>query len=101
LALVWFGLRRSKLKAELAAAALEAGKQRAIGQSPEDVQRAVEERMAAQAADRARKEAEALMALKVPAVVTKKTETLTKHIAAEAKTQPAALAQVVRSWLNG
>ncbi len=41
------------------------------------------------------------MQLKLPAVSTKKTEVLTKHIAAEAKKDPAAMAQVVRSWLHG
>ncbi len=32
---------------------------------------------------------------------TKKTDVLTKHIAAEIKKDPAVLAQVVRSWLHG
>jgi flagellar biosynthesis/type III secretory pathway M-ring protein FliF/YscJ len=41
------------------------------------------------------------MALKVPVVATKKIEVLTKHIAAEAKSNPTALAQVVRTWLDG
>ena len=41
------------------------------------------------------------MKLKMPEVTTKKTEILTKHIAAEAKNNPALMAQVVRSWLNG
>ena len=57
--------------------------------------------MAEQAAQQARREAEELMRLKMPEVSTKKTEVLTKHIAEEAKKNPALMAQVVRSWLNG
>jgi len=67
----------------------------------DDMQRKMEAHMADQALQQARQEAEALMALKTSAVSTKKTEVLTKHIAAEAKKDPTAMAQVVRSWLNG
>ena len=42
----------------------------------------LEAQMAGQAREQARQEAEALMKLKLPAVQTKKTEVLTKHIAA-------------------
>jgi flagellar M-ring protein FliF len=96
-----FVLRRSrKRKAELAPA-LDAAKARQIGPSPEDVERQIEERLAEQAADHARKEAEALMALKLPAQPTKKTEVLTKHIVVESKKNPASMAHVIRSWING
>ena len=48
-----------------------------------------------------RKEAEMMMQLKLPDVQTKKTEVIRKHLVAEAKKDPAAMAQVVRTWLNG
>ena len=49
----------------------------------------LEAQLAEQAAEKAGMDAEALMKLKLPAVATKKTEVLTKHIAAEAKRIPA------------
>ena len=58
-------------------------------------------RMAEQAAEKAKQEVEALMKLKLPEVSTKKTEVLTKHIAAETKKDPTAMAQVMRTWLHG
>ena len=42
-----------------------------------------------------------MLQLKLPEVQTKKTEVIKKHIAAEAKKDPTAMAQVVRTWLNG
>jgi flagellar biosynthesis/type III secretory pathway M-ring protein FliF/YscJ len=56
--------------------------------------------MTEQAALQAKKEAEELMKLRIPVVSTKKTEVLTKHIGAEAKKDPALMAQVIRSWLS-
>jgi flagellar M-ring protein FliF len=61
----------------------------------------VAKQIAAQSAEQARIEAEQLMALKVPAQKSQKTQVLSKHIATEAATDPAALARVVRTWLNG
>jgi flagellar M-ring protein FliF len=61
----------------------------------------LEAQLAEQAAEKIRLDAEALMKLKLPAVATKKTDVLTKHIAAEAKRDPVVMAQVVRSWLHG
>jgi flagellar biosynthesis/type III secretory pathway M-ring protein FliF/YscJ len=57
--------------------------------------------MAGQVGEQARKDAEAMLQLKLPEVQTKKTEVIKKHIAAEAKKDPTAMAQVVRTWLNG
>ena len=51
--------------------------------------------------EKARSEAEQLMALRVPVVKTQKMEVLTKHLANEAKTEAENMAQVVRTWLNG
>jgi flagellar M-ring protein FliF len=94
-------LRRTrKRKAEMTAA-IEGARTKQIGSTPADVERQIEERLAEQSAEHSRKEAEALMALKIPVQSTKKTEILTKHIIAEAKKDPVSMAHVIRSWLNG
>jgi len=80
-------------------AAIDAGSPKPL--STDDVQKQLEGRMAEQQAEHARLEVEALMALKLPVVKTKKTEVLMKHIAAETKTDADSLARVVRTWLNG
>jgi flagellar M-ring protein FliF len=95
--------KKKKIAAEEAAKALEAATEqtKVAAMTPEDIQKQIEGRMAEQAANQARAEAEELMKLKMPDVATKKTEVLTKHIAAETKKDPTAMAQVVRSWMNG
>ena len=95
--------RRSKRVAAKAAAqaigaAKAAGK---LGLSVEDAQKNLEARLAGQVGEQARKDAEAMLLLKLPEVQTKKTEVIKKHIVAEAKKDPTAMAQVVRTWLNG
>jgi len=91
--------KNKRLKAELAAAALEAAKPQ---ESPiEHAQKDLEGRIAGQANEQERKEAEMMMQLKLPEVQTKKTEVIKKHLVAEAKKDPTAMAQVVRTWLNG
>jgi flagellar M-ring protein FliF len=91
---------KKRVAAEAAAAALEASK---ANDKPtvEDAQKNLEARMAGQIGEQARKDAEAMLQLQLPEVQTKKTEVIKKHIAAEAKKDPTAMAQVVRSWLNG
>jgi len=93
--------RSRKKKAIRIAAALEAAQRQDLPATPEDAGNQIEARMADHAVDQARKEAEALGTLKIPATSSKKTAVLTKYIAAEAKKNPTASAQVVRSWLNG
>lgn len=61
----------------------------------------LEARLAEQAAEQQRLEAEALLSFKLPPVTTKKSDVLVKHIATEVKQDPVAMAHVVRSWLNG
>jgi flagellar M-ring protein FliF len=96
------GGNKRKIAAEAARAALASARAKELAPpTPEDLQRQLETQMAEQAALHAKKEAEELMKLKMPAVSTKKTEVLAKHITAEAKKDPALMAQVVRSWLNG
>jgi flagellar biosynthesis/type III secretory pathway M-ring protein FliF/YscJ len=77
--------------AEAGLAALEAGS---------GVEAQLQEKLSEQAAMKARLEQEALQSLKLPAVKTKKTEALTKHLAEEAEKEPEAMAQLVRTWLN-
>jgi flagellar M-ring protein FliF len=92
--------KKKRIRMELAAAAaLEAAQDGET--SVEDAQKSLEARLAGQLGEQARKDAEAMMQLKLPEVSTKKTDVIKKHIAAEAKKDPAAMAQVVRSWLNG
>ena len=101
LSLGWLVIRRkkAKLRAEQAAAALSAAQAKELP-SPENLEKELEARIDERAAEVARKEAEALMKLKLPSVATKKTTVLARHIVAESKKDPEALAQVVRSWLN-
>ena len=66
-----------------------------------DAEKELEARLAEQVALQQKQDAEAILALKIPAVSTKKTDVLTKHIAQEVKKDPVAMAHVVRNWLNG
>jgi len=91
--------KKKRVAAELATQALEAGKNKEP--SVADAQKDLEARMAGQVGEQARRDAEAMLQLKLPEVQTKKTEVIKKHIAAEAKKDPTAMAQVVRTWLNG
>lgn len=59
----------------------------------------LEARLAEQAARQQQLEAEALSALKLPPVTTKKTEVLVKHLSETVKKNPASTAQILRSWL--
>jgi len=85
--------RRTPPKAELAPAALP----------PAPPVPAFEERAMAQIAEseaeQRRQEQEVLNALKLPAA-TKKGEVLRKHITEEAKKDPVAVAQLIRTWLS-
>lgn len=48
----------------------------------------------------ARAEAELLRSIRVPELTTKKAEVLVKHITEQAKREPIAMAQLLRSWLS-
>jgi flagellar M-ring protein FliF len=91
--------RKRQIAAELAAQALAAARPKENRVA--DAQKDLEDRIAGQVGEQARKDAEAMLQLKLPEVQTKKTEVIKKHIAAEAKKDPTAMAQVVRTWLNG
>jgi flagellar M-ring protein FliF len=99
-ALLRRGRKSGRSMEATATPAIEGAKPRPL-QTPQEVERQIEGRFAEQAAINARDEAEALLALKSTNAKTKKTDLLTKHITAEANTNAAPLAQVVRTWLNG
>jgi len=94
--------RKSKVSSvttQKAIAAAEGDELPAIEEGP-GVASKMKERLVEQASLKARLEEEALRSLKLPSVKTKKTEVLTKHISEEAQKDPAAMAQLVRTWLN-
>lgn len=93
--------RRKKKRIQMETAAELAAAKATESPTVEDAQKNLEARMAGQVGEQARKDVEAMLQLKLPEVKTKKTEVIKKHIAAEAKKDPTAMAQVVRSWLNG
>jgi flagellar biosynthesis/type III secretory pathway M-ring protein FliF/YscJ len=65
-----------------------------------DAGRQFEARIAEQSAQKQRLDTEALLALKLPPVTTKKSEVLTKHIGEAAKKDPTLMVHVLRSWLE-
>jgi flagellar M-ring protein FliF len=79
--------RRAELPGELPA-----------GSTPDQLQAQIENRLAEQAEQRQKQEAEALNALKLPPV-TKKSAVLTKHISEQAKKDAAGMAHVLRAWM--
>jgi len=93
--------KKKRIAAEMAAAELEARKAKELAGSSQGVEQKLQEQLDQQSAEKAKREAEALLSLKLPAVSTKKTEVLVKHIAAETKKDPTAMSQVVRTWLHG
>jgi flagellar M-ring protein FliF len=94
-------LRRKRRQANVGMLAALGGHAAAEIASPADAaQRELESRLADQQAAKQRLEAEALSALKLPPVTTKKAEVLTKHIAETVKKDPVGAAQILRTWLN-
>lgn len=55
---------------------------------------------AAEDSDRARAEAEVLRSIKGPEITTKKAEVLIKQLVEQAKREPTAMAQLMRSWIQ-
>jgi len=92
--------KKKRIAAQATAAIASAGAEHSLAPSAEELEKQMEARLAEQASLQARQDAEELMKLKLPVVATKKTEILTKHIAAETKKDPTVMAQVVRSWLT-
>jgi flagellar M-ring protein FliF len=97
---VVFKMKRKRVSATVTAGLGAAGSdRRAIG-GRLDSQKALETELAEEAAAKEQQDREVLKSLKLPAITTKKTEVLVKHIGMETKKDPAVMAQVIRSWLN-
>lgn len=102
LALLWIRRRRGRRRKRVEIReALPAGQQQAAleGAAETDAGRQFEARLAEQAARKQQLEAEALSSLKLPPVTTKKAEVLAKHLVEAVRKEPAAAAQILRSWL--
>jgi flagellar M-ring protein FliF len=92
--------RRRRRKTVELQAALPGGAAQPSLEAPEaSAAEQLEARLAEQAARKQQLEAEALSALKLPPVGTKKTEVLAKHLVETVKKDPVAAAQILRSWL--
>ncbi len=73
----------------------------ASGDDPaERVSKEMEAKLAEQQALREKQAQDVLNSLKLPQVSTKKTEVLAKHVAEEAKKDPAVTAHLIRTWLH-
>ena len=96
------GKKKKKVVAEPLSRALEPAMPGGAGPSvPVQTEKNVQTQIPASAAEQAPKNAAALAQLKLPTGSANTTEVLAKHIAGEAKKDPTAIAQVVRSWLHG
>jgi len=69
-------------------------------ESGDSAAKQMEAQIAEQTAIKKQQEIEAVRALKLPQVTTKKSEVLTKHIAEEAKKDATTMVQVLRNWIN-
>ena len=92
--------RRRKRRAQVSVPkAIEGPAEAAPGEGGSPVSE-VQKQLAEQLEMKKRLEEEAIQQLKLPKVKTKKVEVLTKHLTEEAGKDPAAMAQLVRTWLN-
>jgi len=99
---LWWWRRRRRRRAQVSvpkaiAAGSESEAPALEGSTPASE---VQKQLAEQLEMKKRLEEEAVEQLKLPQVKTKKAEVLTKHLAEEAGKDPAAMAQLVRTWLN-
>jgi flagellar M-ring protein FliF len=98
--LFWLKRRARRKKAAAMVQAIAAGEATpAIEGATDEFGKRLKDQLAEQAALKERQTIEALQSLKIP-IHTKKSEVLVKHISEEAKKDPAAAAQIIRSWLN-
>jgi flagellar biosynthesis/type III secretory pathway M-ring protein FliF/YscJ len=98
--LFWLRRRARRKKAAAMVQAIAAGEAApAIEGATDEFGKRLKDQLAEQAALKERQTIEALQSLKIP-IHTKKSEVLVKHISEEAKKDPAAAAQIIRSWLN-
>ncbi len=92
-------LKRGGKKAEMAAQ-IAAGQPVGAIEAADTAGKEMEAQIAEQVAMKKQQEIEAMRALKLPQVTTKKAEVLTKHIAEEAKRDASSMVQVLRNWMN-
>ena len=99
--LLWFR-RRARRKKSVAIVQALAGADAAgeIEGGTDDFGKRLKNQLAEQTALKEKQTLDALNSLKIPAIHTKKSEVLVKHISEEAKKDPATAAQIIRSWLN-
>ncbi len=92
--------RKKQAKPVETPAQIEAAARSLAAQAAEDISKKLQGQLDEQAATRERQQMEAMNTLKLPQVTTKKAEVLTRHIHEEAKKDPKAMAQLLRTWLN-
>ncbi len=80
-------------------ASVEATQERALNAS-DDAANSYEGQLASRAANQERLDSEALSALKLPSVGSKKSEVLAKHLKKAVKDDPAGSAQLLRTWMR-
>jgi flagellar M-ring protein FliF len=100
LGLWWFLKKWRKRRQVTLQAALPPGAPGAPALPSSEAGQQLESRLAEQVAQRDRQELEALNAIKLPPVTTKKAEVLTKHLVETVKKDPVSTAQVLRTWLR-
>lgn len=103
LAVLWAWRRRNRRREVMLQAAVAEGASPLglpAGEMVRHAERQLEARLAEQEALRERQEAEALSAIKMPTVTTKKAEVLTKHLVESAKKDPVGMAHILRTWLG-
>lgn len=96
----WFLRRRRGRKGVTLQGALPPGAPGAPALPSSEAGQQLESKLAEQVALRDRQELEALNAIKLPQVTTKKAEVLTKHLTETAKKDPVSAAHVLRTWLR-
>jgi flagellar biosynthesis/type III secretory pathway M-ring protein FliF/YscJ len=99
IAVLFFAMRKRRAPKAVLPAQIEDASKTAI-ESAERATQQIEAQIAEQAAIKKQQEIEAIRALKLPQVTTKKSEVLTKHIAEEAKKDATSMVQVLRNWIN-
>ena len=92
--------RKSKKRAEIQGQLEGTSTTQDLLASAERATQQIEAQIAEQVALKRQQEVEAMTALKLPQVKTKKSEVLTKHIASEAKKDATTMVQVLRNWIN-
>lgn len=104
LGVVW--MWRGKGRKRASAAASRQPTQPALTQAEQhqleadQIRKQLEGQIAGQQALKERQELETLASIKVPTVTTQKSEVLSKHLAAETKKDPQAIAHIMRTWLS-